>query len=282
MEISMKDLFPVCVNILDREKTPIHYLKLTALALEREMKVFLSNDAFLKNAENVREKLLCAEQRGTFYTGSPLCMGALRHWFKTDQLQFTTDWITIQGNAQAGASGAFESLMRSKHMIINNPSLRNTEILNRARSSGLVLEHHISDWFKEKYPSLYQHPENHEKWDRPCNHDFKLLINNRCFLVDVAGPDWHGKYGKRGRKSKADVHLLCRISGKDCVFEGVVNGDDFTENVLPLTACSPTAFLVWLNCHKVGIDYSLVALSANGKQKPSATTRRVVTGAATG
>jgi len=91
MEISMKDLFPVCVRVLDKEKTPIHYLKLTSLALEREMDVFLPKPDFMKNAENVREKLLCAEQRGTFYTGSPLCMGALRHWFKTDQLQFTTD-----------------------------------------------------------------------------------------------------------------------------------------------------------------------------------------------
>lgn len=65
MEISMKDLFPVCVNILDRERTPIHYIKLTAMALEREMDVHLPKPVFMKNAENVREKLLCAEQRGT-------------------------------------------------------------------------------------------------------------------------------------------------------------------------------------------------------------------------
>jgi len=263
MEISMKDLFPVCVRVLDKEKTPIHYLKLTSLALEREMDVFLPKPDFMKNAENVREKLLCAEQRGTFYTGSPLCMGALRHWFKTDQLQFTTDWITIQGSAQAGASGAFESLMRSKYMVINNPSLRNTELLNRARSSGLVLENHVSEWFKEKYPTLYQQPDNYGAWDRPCNHDFKLLIGGRPLLVDVAGPDWHGQYGKRGRKPKTEVHLLCRIAGKDCVFEVVVNGNDFTESMVPMTAFSPTAFLVWLNCHSQGIDYSAVASSVN-------------------
>ena len=263
MEISMKDLFPACVNILDREKKPIHYRKLTAQALEGELKVFLPSDAFMKNAENVREKLLGAEQHGTFYTGRPLCMGALRHWFKTDQLQFTTDWITIQGNASAGASGAFEALMRSKYMIINNPSLRNTEILNRARSSGLVLEHHVAEWFKESYPSMYQPPNNLGAWDRPCNHDFKLVVNGRPLLVDVAGPDWSGRYGKRGRKSKTEVHLLCRVLGKDCVFEGVVGGEEFTEDVIPLTAFSPTAFLVWLNCCKEGIDYNAVMLSAN-------------------
>lgn len=263
MEISMKDLFPVCVKVLDREKIPIHYLKLTAMALEREMDVFLPKSAFMKNAENVREKLLCAEQRGTFYTGSPLCMGALRHWFKTDQLQFTTDWITIQGNAQAGAAGAFESLMRSRYMVINNPSLRNTELLNKARSSGLVLEQHVSEWFKWHYPTLYQPPDNYGLWDRPCNHDFKLLIHGQPLQVDVAGPDWNGKYGKRGRKPKAEVHLLCRIAGKDCVFEGVVGGEDFTENVIPLTAFSPTAFLVWLNCCKEGIDYKSVVFSAS-------------------
>lgn len=271
MEISMKDLFPVCVNILDREKTPIHYRKLTELALVGDLKICLPHDLFLKNAENVREKLLCAEQRGTFYTGLPLCMGALRHWFKTDQLEFTTDFITIQGNAQAGASGAFEALMRSQYMIINNPSLRNTEMLNRARSAGMVLEHHISEWFQEQYPTLYQPPDNHGIWSRPCNHDFKLLINGRSILVDVAGPDWHGKYGKRGRKPKADVHLLCRMAGKDCVFEGVVGGESFSENVVPMAAFSPTAFLVWLNCCKTGIDYNSLVMSANNRfqKKPN-------------
>jgi len=261
MEISMKDLFPVCVKVLDREKRPIHYLKLTAMALEQELDVFLPKPAFMKNAENVREKLLCAKQRGTFYTGSPLCMGALQYWFKSNQLQFTTDFIVIPGSAQAGASGAFEALMRSKNMIIHNPSLRNTELLNRARSSGLVLEHHVAEWFKENYPTMYQPPNNHGMWDIPCNHDFKLLIKDDSLLVDVAGPDWHGRYGKRGKKPKCAVHLLCRISGKDCIFEGVVRGDDFSEDVIPITAFSPTAFLVWLNCKKDDIPYQSVVYS---------------------
>jgi len=270
MEISMKDLFPVCVKILDREKTPIHYLKLTAMALEQEMDVFLPKPDFMKNAENVREKLLCSGQRGTFYVGSPFCMGALRHWFKTNQLQFNADWITIPGSAQAGANGAFESLMRSRHMVIHNPSLRNTELLNRSRSSGLVLEHHVNEWFKESYPTLHLPPDNQGRWESPCNHDFKLLINGNPILVDVSGPDWNGNYGKRGRKQKADVHLLCKIAGKDCIFEGVVSGKDFSESVIPITAFSPTAFLVWLNCHKEQIDYNKIVSCFTQKQGKAA------------
>ena len=266
----MKDLFPVCVRILDREKRPIHYQKLAALALEKEMGVFLPKSAFLKNAENVREKLLLAGQCGTFYAGSPLCVGGLRHWFVVDQLQFTTDWITIQGNAQAGANGAFEALMRSRHMVIHNPSLRNTELLNKARSSGLVLEHHVAGWFKAHYPTLYREPENQGIWDRPCNHDFKLASDDWMIKVDVSGPDWRGQYGHRGRKPKADVHLLCRITGADCTFEGVVRGESFGENCIPMTASSPTAFLVWLNCFIAGIDYRLVIASLSTKKAHAA------------
>lgn len=254
-EISMRDLFPTCVDVLTRAMVPIHYAELTRMALIR-LGVRDSQTEFRKEIENVREKLLIAGQRGTFYTGAPLFAGALRHWFVSDaQLSFSVDYIEIGGSAQAGAEGAFEALMRSPSMVIHNASLANTERLNRVRSSGLVLEKHVALWFKRNYRQFYEEAENAGAWTRPCDHDFVLSVNGRKFKVDVAGPDDRGMYGRRGKKHPTDIHLACRIVGDNCVWEGVIRGNGFNESIDPRSIFSPTAFVVWLNCAKAGIDY---------------------------
>lgn len=259
MEISMKDLFPACISVLDNAKTPLHYKTITNLAL-KSLGVHPSSVNLIKEIENVREKLLIAGQRGTFYTGAPLYAGALRSWFVSDaQISMTLDCIEIPGSAKAGADGAFESLMRAPFMVIHNPSLANTERLNRARSSGLVLEKHVAQWFQREYPDFFSDAENSGIWTRHCSHDFSLTVAGRKFLIDVAGPDDRGNFGKRGRKSSTDIHLLCRIAGDSCFFEGVVRGNAYQTDIDPQQIFSPTAFIVWLNCAKAGIDYSHAA-----------------------
>lgn len=256
MEVSMRDLFPAVVSVLDQEMVPIHYAELTRKALAR-IGLRDAQTAFKKEIENVREKLLIVGQRGTLYTGAPLFAGALRHWFVSDaQMSMTMDYIEIPGSAQAGADGAFEALMRSPHMVIHNPSLANTERLNRIRTSGLVLEKHVARWFKQRFTALYSEAENIGRWKQPCSHDFVLTVNGRAFLIDVAGPDERGQFGKRGRKHPTDIHLICRIDGDQCLWEGVVRGDGYKESIDPLSIFSPTAFIVWLNCAKHGIPYS--------------------------
>jgi hypothetical protein len=259
-EISMRDLFPSCVNVLNSKRYPIHYKTLTDLAMiELGIPRPKEHADFDKNAENVREKLLQSGQRNTFYTGSPLYAGALSSWFVSDaklQLSLTMDYIQIPGSAQAGADGAFEALMRSAHMVVHNQHLANTERLNRVRSSGLVLEKHISHWFKRNYPEFYSDAENQGKWKEACSHDFCLTVDNRRFLIDIAGPDSKGLYGKRGIKHPTDLHFTCKISEDFCFWEGVVRGEGFKPSIDPGSIFSPTAFLVWLNCAKHGIKYS--------------------------
>lgn len=258
MEISMRDLFPACVNAMDQEKRPIHYSALTETAM-RDLGIDSPkrHDGFLKNAENVREKLLMAGQRGTFYTGKPLYSGALRSWFRSDaQLAFVLDSIVIPGSAEAGAAGAFEILMRAPYMVIHNPSLANTERLNRGRSSGMVLEKHVALWFKRNFSEFYGEAENLGSWSRPCSHDFTLTLGARTFLVDVAGPDQYGAYGKRGKKHSTDLHFICRIAGDNCIWDGVVKGSGYQESIDPSSIFSPTALVVRLNCARHGIDYS--------------------------
>lgn len=265
MELSMRDLFPACVKVLDHELRPLHYAELTARAMHAlGIPNARASPWFSKNIENVREKLLLAGQRETFYTGEPLYAGALRSWFMSDaQLTMTLDYVRIPGSAKAGAEGAFEALMRDKHMIIHNPSLANTERLNRIRSSGLVLEKHVSQWFARKYPEFYAEPANHGEWHRPCSHDFRLTVQQRTFNIDVAGPDEHGDYGRRGRKHPTDLHLICRIHDDHCLWEGVVRGEGYKPQIDPMSIFSPTAFVVWLNCAKHGVPYEQVAPRMN-------------------
>lgn len=257
MELSMRDLFPACVNVLSHELRPLHYADLTARAMRRlGVPAPEQSEWFGKNSENVREKLLLSGQRGTCYTGAPLYAGALQAWFIDAQLAMTMDYIEIPGSAQAGVDGAFEVLMRAPSMMIHRKELAHTERLNRVRSSGMVLEKHISRWFQRQYPAFYGEADNHGQWSRPCSHDFTLTVNDRKFLIDVAGPNESGNYGKRGRKHPTDLHLICRVSADHCLWEGVVRGEGFIESIDPASIFSPTAFVVWLNCAKHSINYT--------------------------
>lgn len=256
-EISMKDLFPKCRDILVREMRPIKYGDLTRIAL-MELGVPFSEIDLKKEKENVREKLLLAGQYNCFYTGAPLYAGAMRNWFVADdhqQLSLVVDYIKIPGNASAGASGAFEALMRSGYMQVHNRELANTELLNRGRASGLVIEKHVTNWFSKQYPEFFAEPENHNVWHQPCSYDFSLTVDGRQWKIDVAGPDKNGSYGKRGAKKSTHMHLLCKIVGDYCAWEGVVRGKEFNAYIDPSSIFSPVALIVRLNCAKHGINY---------------------------
>lgn len=263
-ELSMRDLFPACVAILNERLAPLHYAELTEQALYR-LNLSPHHVNMAKEKENVREKLLVAGQYGTLYTGEPAYAGALRHWFVSDrQISLKLpDEIEIPGNAEAGAVGAFEALMRAPFMAVHNAMIPHT-IINMTRASGLVLEQHVSRWFQQQYPTIFQPADNAGDWRSACDHDFKLRIHGRTYGVDVFGPDHRGQYGKRGKKRATDLHLRCRIQGRNCIWDGVVRGEHYQSEIAPDSIFSPTAFLVWLNCAKLGVRYRDVAPGMEG------------------
>lgn len=261
-ELSMRDLFPHCIRVMQDALLPLHYREITRRALAL-MEIRQDQIAFDKEIENVREKLLAAGRYGAFYTGAPLCMGGLKAWFQVEDLLLHADEIRIPGNATAGVEGAFEGLMRSPFM---NNYTRNTEAIYRARAGGLVLEKHVTDWFQRTWPSLFLPPDNDGKWAQWCTHDFKLAINGRTLLVDVAGPNRHGQYGRKHMKQCTHAHLLCEIRGADCFFRAVVSGDRYIDMVFPDSEASPFPFVVWLNCHRDGVDYRSVRDAAMGRR----------------
>jgi hypothetical protein len=115
----------------------------------------------------------------------------------------------------------------------------------------------VAGWFERKWPGLYRAPDNHGRWETPCDHDFKLDVGDRTYKVDVAGPDRVGKFRMHPRKPKADLHLLCRIDGKDVVWVGVETGHAFAGvgEADPMLVTSPHRMVVWLNCIAGGVDY---------------------------
>lgn len=252
---SFTKLFPACRDALDEARRPLHYHELTRRGLAR-IGVPIRDIQFSEVCEDVREKLLIAEQYDTFYTGKPLRLAALRSWFKTEQpLLFQFDTIVIPGNASAGARGAYEGLMRYAYMLQKTTMER--------RASGLVLEQHVALWFKEHWPTFYQPPDNAGQWDKPCDHDFKLAIGNTVLKVDVSGPRYNGQFGNPGNgKHRTHLHLICEIGGQDVYWRGVVAGREYNDIVVPELARSPLQMVVWLNCLQDSIAYDIVSNAA--------------------
>ena len=83
------------------------------------------------------------------------------------------------------------------------------------RIRGLIVEQHITDFFKTNYPENYKEADNFEQWEKPCNHDFKLeLSDKKVITIDVSGPQANGKFGSYPLKPKGcDFHIIARIIG---------------------------------------------------------------------
>lgn len=257
--IDQSVLFPACVQVLDRLLCPVRYSDLAVEALA-SMGYSTTDVSFDRVKEDIREKLPMRQSLAVFYTGAPDCLMARARWFKTaQQALLQVDTVTISGNAHAGYLGAFELAMRAEHFVQKHANASPIS-LNRGRARGLVIEHHVTEWFRENYSEFYLPPDNAGKWHIACSHDFKLQLAGREFLIDVAGPDRDGLFGNvKGGKRKTDFHLLCQPYGHDVQWVGVTTGTNYKQGVVPESSLSPTRLLVWLNCKRAGIDYDRLA-----------------------
>jgi hypothetical protein len=263
--VSMTDIFPACRDILDKHERPLHYAQMTELALGL-LRIPVSRVNLSRQIEDVREKMLLERRHGSFYVGFPYCYAAVDSWFVNNQFDLFNHRppILIPGNTTSGINGAYEALQRYPNMEIKNQAANeNTRKLACAR--GLVIERHVADWFKKRWPEIVLSPNNHEVWDRPCNHDFKLQVANRTFNIDVFGPKLDGTYGKPPKKKPTDFHLMCQTNGKDILWEGVITRKQYNrENYLiPEIGRPPIQMIVWLNCIKHNIPYDVVRAHAS-------------------
>ena len=72
-----------------------------------------------------------------------------------------------------------EQKMRSPHMITK---FANSAARRAGQIRGLVIEHHVSGWFKENYPEHYKEPDNYQKWTEICSRSTKRRNIGLIFL----------------------------------------------------------------------------------------------------
>lgn len=262
--LPMPVVFEACLRALDSIHLPLHYRVLTERAL-----ALLGVDAgdvdMTRQIEDVREKLLCARSRDTFYVPDPHCLAARQSWFASDQLAFNSDRVVVAGSLTASISGAAEALLRAPHMIQKNP-FASEETVARARARGQILEHHISAWFSCQWPTFYRPPANHRRYTMVADHDFVLDVHGTRLRVDVVGPSSTRGWDPPDRKPKTDLHVLCEMREHEnvCLWEGVARGTDYRPGILPVWSTSPLRMIVWLNARAAGVDYAACVEALRG------------------
>lgn len=268
--IPLPEISRACYQVLSEKLLPMHYTDLTKLGLGK-LGLTDKDVNWQRQIEDVREKMLQASYRDTFYIGQPYCLGGIRWWFETRQLRIfhPTHGVIIPGNASSGRDGAFEALMRDPYLKIKktdqHPCLNCGQYqrptwydrVAKGRANGFVIERHVADWFKLLWPEFYLPPDNQGNWRQFCQHDFKLRLDNTTYEVDVTGPRQNGTFGNPGQgKGKVTFHLVCEITGQDVLWRSVIPGNKYNHEINPDSDGSyPEKMIVWLNCRKWNVDY---------------------------
>lgn len=271
MSVPMGALFRACCDVLWRELRPIHYADLARLAVESIGYVPSEVDG-QRTKEDVREKLLEARARGTFYTHGPHFCGAMRDWFREPQrLLFNPDEVAsdrhlIPASLSASGTACLEAVMRCRTMLTK---VADTPARWIGLTRGLMIEQHVSDYFRREWPEHWAPPDNAGRYDRPCEHDFKLEVPDRLLRVDVMGPRRDGTFGtpSGGGKRPADLHVLASIEGNAVRINGFYTGEALSEQMSPWTTQPFSRLAVWLNCFKHGFSYGDLCRAAGRKAR---------------
>jgi len=252
---------------------PLHYTEITRLALRIHGKNpdDMDPQVFKDQAEDIREKVLLAQQHGTSYVGLPFYMGILREWIEHTAKQKTLfnkeAWShIIHGSASAGMSAGVSLGMRLRHMTVRSGALDHVRVA--AAAGGLVVEAHVSEYFRKMWPGFWRPPDNEGIWRTGCWHDFKLELPSDLWLVDVLGPELRsGIYNLRTKKP-VDLHLAAKITGRDVLWQGWRQGKTMREPLPGEGFMAPSRLIVALNCAREGIDWlAILKIASHGVGK---------------
>jgi len=272
----MPVVFDACYQVLIADVRAYHYVELTEAAFEL-IGADKAHVHWKKQIEDVREKLAGKpgrrEKWGTIrYTWDPLCMVVLSSWLPPGAQSLLCNEdppIIVRANAAASIRATFEALMRAPHMIQKTNASPEAVAMGRAR--GLQIEHAISSWFKDRWPMFYREPDNYDRFNAWCSHDFKLDVEGRVMLVDVAGPDSSGLYRNPGSgKKPVDLHVLGNVAGDHFVIDGLVTGKEYgarERKPIPLSSMmSAQRLAFFLNCRKLGHDHARIIADATRQE----------------
>jgi hypothetical protein len=258
--VPMYEMRAACMSVLQQHLVPLRYTAVTDLALTKLGYPPKARDEinWMRQIEDVREKLGKYDNGGNgfLYTGTPDCLLALRDWYvKRPFLDAFEEQVEIPINAEMMVEGIFEATMRIGWMV--DKFGKAPETRNMAIAEGYAKEFPMRHFFKTHWPEFYREPENNGQWDRPCDHDFRLLVGARAYRVDVMGPRQRDKsFGLNPGKHPTDMHLLCERDGDTVLWIGTVRGEKLSERIIPEeVAISPVKLIVWLNSLKHQIKW---------------------------
>lgn len=149
--------------------------------------------------------------------------------------------------SQAAYDSALEEQrMRAPHMLTK---FANNAARQAGQIRGLVIEHHVSDYFRRNYSDNFLEADNYQIWTQPCGHDFKLNINDVTHRIDVTGPKKDGTFGSYSQKPSygVDYHIVTEAIG-------FVNWNniDFEKGFNILGVVSPRRYVQRLDINKIG------------------------------
>jgi hypothetical protein len=266
--LPMPVIFPACYEILEAEIRAYHYVDLTSAALE-VLGVDRREVYWEKQIEDVREKM--ADKRGVRhkwqtvrYTGGPECLVVLSSWLPPDQhcpllFKNTDPPVVVRADARNAIEATFQALMRAPSMV--KKTVASDKDVAHGRARGFQIEAAVTGWFKHNWPELYRDPDNYNRFDLWCKHDFKLAVGGRTLLVDVTGPNCDGQYhGPPAGKQPVDLHVAGNVKGDHFVIDGVMTGKEYASggrHVIPISSMTSIRRLAfWLNCKKYGHDHA--------------------------
>jgi len=92
---------------------------------------------------------------------------------------------------------------------------KNTPARKAGQIRGLVIEQHVSEWFRQHFSDEFEEADNYRQWTIHCPHDFKLNVRGKIYRIDVSGPKKHGIFGSYDLKPKygVDYHKVTSAVG---------------------------------------------------------------------
>ncbi len=256
--LARADLFDACGKVLDDLMVPVHHRECVRLAYE-----YLGIDPETVNwerqVEDFRETIADTEKRGKAgfgYVGEPHFTAHRPSWFPNHlQAEMNFDAVDIILTEAEWRASRLEAGQRSRWMRKHG---RDPITVYENARDGYLREFAILTWFKWQWPDRVLDPDNKGQWHLPCDHDFKLKIDDELtLLVDVALDTGGGVVVK---KEPVDLHILTKFDDDEnptkCWWTGVQTGVQFASGAPAAVARSPRRLVVWLNMLDKAMDYS--------------------------
>lgn len=169
------------VRLLERKLRPIHYREAF-----NESKVW-STESYSDRTnpvEKFRQRYAEHDHDDVFFIAGGHM--ALARWFPIRpqmRLLAPQETVAIEGNCIVSFDAGYETAMREPYML--NKFGKNKQAWYERRRHGMLVEHHVANYFRRHYPQYFRDPTNKGDYEKPAKEDFILQTEWNKIIVDV-------------------------------------------------------------------------------------------------